>query len=287
VYLLNRSPTKSVQGKTPYEAWHGKKPQVGHFRTFGCIGHVKKIGPGVDKLADRSTKMVLLGYEPGTKGYRMVDLITEKLCISRDVKFEEDEAWNWDSNNKAQLTEVGPENSNFQFQLTVPSQDMLYPSGTGEEGESSGGGEVPSVSPLPQSLVTPQNSRTQAILSGSQAQNPGSVSATSYNSQPSSSESSEIEMDLTFSYLGFFSGGARSTTVTAPRSPTRRPGSNTRPKQGAGAHLSARTRAGQRRGRGAAWALDLNSEQGRTSARRHRPLDGRLNVAPGRSSAML
>jgi hypothetical protein len=115
VYLLNRSPTKSVQGKTPYGAWHGKKPQVGHFRTFGCIGHVKKIGPRVDKLADRSTKMVLLGYEPGTKGYRMVDPITEKLCNSRDVKFEEDEAWNWDSNNKAQLTEVGPENSNFQF----------------------------------------------------------------------------------------------------------------------------------------------------------------------------
>jgi len=23
VHLLNRSPTKSLQGKTPYEAWHG------------------------------------------------------------------------------------------------------------------------------------------------------------------------------------------------------------------------------------------------------------------------
>jgi IS30 family transposase len=26
VYLLNRAPTKSLQGKTPYEAWHKKKP---------------------------------------------------------------------------------------------------------------------------------------------------------------------------------------------------------------------------------------------------------------------
>jgi hypothetical protein len=34
---------------------------------------VKKIGPGVEKLSDRSTKMVLLGYEAGTKGYRMYD----------------------------------------------------------------------------------------------------------------------------------------------------------------------------------------------------------------------
>jgi hypothetical protein len=64
--------------------------------------------------------MVLLGYEPGTKGYRMVDLITEKLCISRDVKFEEDEAWNWDINNKAQLTEVGLENQIFSFNSLFP-----------------------------------------------------------------------------------------------------------------------------------------------------------------------
>ena len=28
VHLLNRSPTKSLQGKTPYEAWHGRSPSV-------------------------------------------------------------------------------------------------------------------------------------------------------------------------------------------------------------------------------------------------------------------
>jgi hypothetical protein len=190
MYLLNRSPTKSVQGKTPYEAWHGRKPQVAHLRTFGCIKYVKKIGPEVDKLADRSIRMVMLGYEPGTKGYRMVDPITEKLCISRDVKFEEDEAWHWDSYNKAQSTEVDSDNSNFQFQFIVPGQAILNPADTCEEGESSGSGEVSSVSPLPQSLVTPQNSQIQDIPSGSQAQNPGSVSVTNHHSHPSSSESS-------------------------------------------------------------------------------------------------
>lgn len=28
VYLLNRSPTKSLDGVTPYEAWHGRRPSV-------------------------------------------------------------------------------------------------------------------------------------------------------------------------------------------------------------------------------------------------------------------
>lgn len=36
IYLLNRAPTKSVAGMTPYESWHGHKPSVEHLRTFGC-----------------------------------------------------------------------------------------------------------------------------------------------------------------------------------------------------------------------------------------------------------
>ena len=63
VYLLNRSPTKSVIGKTPYEAWRDRKPSVEHLRTFGCTAHVKVTGPSGGKLADRSIPTVFIGYE--------------------------------------------------------------------------------------------------------------------------------------------------------------------------------------------------------------------------------
>ena len=69
VHILNRSPTRSLQGITPYEAWRKKKPAVDYFRTFGCVAHVKLVGPGVTKLADRSRPGIFLGYKPGTKGY--------------------------------------------------------------------------------------------------------------------------------------------------------------------------------------------------------------------------
>ena len=39
IYILNRSPTKSLEGITPYEASHGRKPNVGHFRFFGCLAY--------------------------------------------------------------------------------------------------------------------------------------------------------------------------------------------------------------------------------------------------------
>jgi len=50
---------------------------------------VKTVGPGVSKLSDRSTKMVFVGYEIGTKGYRVYDPMTKRLHVSRDMTFEE------------------------------------------------------------------------------------------------------------------------------------------------------------------------------------------------------
>ena len=40
-YLRNRSPTKPVEGKTPYEAIYGEKPKVGHLKVFGCSAFQK------------------------------------------------------------------------------------------------------------------------------------------------------------------------------------------------------------------------------------------------------
>ncbi|WVZ50199.1 hypothetical protein U9M48_001476 [Paspalum notatum var. saurae] len=95
VYILNRSPTKSLDGKTPFEAWYKRKPSVQHLRTFGCVAFVKIVGPGVNKLADRSVPGVFLRYEPGTKGYHVYDPVGRKLMVSRDVLFDEKRAWDW------------------------------------------------------------------------------------------------------------------------------------------------------------------------------------------------
>ena len=52
VYLLNRSSSKSIGGKTPYELWTGSAPGVHHLRTFGCVAHVKNTTPNLKKLDD-------------------------------------------------------------------------------------------------------------------------------------------------------------------------------------------------------------------------------------------
>ena len=69
VFILNRSPTKALMGKTPFEAWYGRKPSMSLLWTFGYIGHARKTKSILTKLEDRSTPMVFLGYAEGTKAY--------------------------------------------------------------------------------------------------------------------------------------------------------------------------------------------------------------------------
>ena len=97
VFILNRCPTKALRGETPYEAWHGSKPAVHFLRTFGCLAHVKVTRPHAKKLDDRSIKMVFVGYEPGSKAYRVYDPLSGRLHITRDVVFDESKGWNWSS----------------------------------------------------------------------------------------------------------------------------------------------------------------------------------------------
>ena len=86
------SSTVVLTGKTPFEAWYGRKPSVSFLRTFGCIGHVRKTKPILTKLEDRSTPMVFLGYAEGTKAYRLYDPRGHKVLVSRDIVFDKEAA---------------------------------------------------------------------------------------------------------------------------------------------------------------------------------------------------
>ena len=89
VYLRNRSPTKAVKDKTPYEAWSGDRPNVKHLRVFGCIAYAYVPKDERKKLDSKSRKCILLGYGAEIKGYRLYDVERRKVLHSRDVIFDE------------------------------------------------------------------------------------------------------------------------------------------------------------------------------------------------------
>jgi transposase InsO family protein len=121
VYLLNRSSSKSIGGKTPYELWTGSPPGVHHLRTFGCIAHMKITAPNQRKLDDRSRRTIFVGYEPSSKAYRVFDPQTRRIHISRDVVFDEAASWSW----RGELGDAEPE-----FQIEVESVEQQQQPGT-------------------------------------------------------------------------------------------------------------------------------------------------------------
>jgi len=42
IHVWNCLPTSSLNGTTPYEAWFKRKPDVSHFRVWGCLAYLYK-----------------------------------------------------------------------------------------------------------------------------------------------------------------------------------------------------------------------------------------------------
>lgn len=87
-YIRNRSPT-SGETKTPVELFYGTKPDVTIMRTFGATAYVHIPKTLRQKLDPVSKKGILVGYELGSKAYRILMEDTKKIVISRDVTFDE------------------------------------------------------------------------------------------------------------------------------------------------------------------------------------------------------
>ncbi|CAL2258076.1 unnamed protein product [Prunus armeniaca] len=104
VHVLNQCPTLAMKNKTPEEAWNAHKPYVDHFRIFGCIAHVHIPDTKRVNLDAKSCKCILLGVSEESKAYRLFDLVLQKVIISRDVVFEEDQQWSWNDSHKKAIT---------------------------------------------------------------------------------------------------------------------------------------------------------------------------------------
>jgi hypothetical protein len=92
IYLGNRSPTSTLDGKTPYEAWYGFKPKVNNLRVFGSTCYALVPKEKRTKLENQSMKCIFIGYSDEKKGYRL--LSDGKFIVSRDVIFYETESNN-------------------------------------------------------------------------------------------------------------------------------------------------------------------------------------------------
>ena len=59
VYILNRSPTKALTGKTPFKAWFGRRPNLSHLRRLGCNANLHVPNAQRTKLKPKAPLCIL------------------------------------------------------------------------------------------------------------------------------------------------------------------------------------------------------------------------------------
>jgi hypothetical protein len=199
---------------TPYEAWNGRKPHLGHLKVFGCTANVRSARPHLRKLADMSQRMMYLGVEEGSKAHRLYDAQNNKIAVSRDVVFEENVKFEWGTQN---VTDCNVEfqvlDENLSEQLVdgtgnVPNGDLLnegMPGAAGDadihsQGSTSSGGGVPDMLQSPSTQTMPLGSYSPLVNTiGNQAmgetleQSPSAVEQPQFGFDNSGASSSDSE----------------------------------------------------------------------------------------------
>ena len=89
VYLINRTPSKILHNKTPFEMLFNKPPPFAHLRCFCCLSFISVLPHNRHKFASRARRCVFLGYPHGIKGYKVLNLDSISIHISRDIVFYE------------------------------------------------------------------------------------------------------------------------------------------------------------------------------------------------------
>jgi hypothetical protein len=88
VYTINRTGNTGQEGKTPYELWFNKTPDINNLKIFGSevYAHIPK--EKRRKWDQKGRKGIFVGYSEETKGYRIC-FDEREISISRDVIFKE------------------------------------------------------------------------------------------------------------------------------------------------------------------------------------------------------
>jgi hypothetical protein len=88
VYLINRGPSRSLDGRILEEEWTGKRVNYSFLKTFGCEAFVHIDKENRTKLEEKSKKCTFIGYGVNDFGYRLWDYKNNKIIRSRDCHIQ-------------------------------------------------------------------------------------------------------------------------------------------------------------------------------------------------------
>src|SRR5260370_4193871 len=123
-YVRNRSYTRSIPSRTPYQGWNTNKPNVSHLREFGTPVHILLQGQQMQrKILPKTHQHFYVGNEDNSNSIIYYSKETRRLNVSRNYYFINDNHHNADINDPAhegerpgEATRTGPNASEINNQ---------------------------------------------------------------------------------------------------------------------------------------------------------------------------
>jgi hypothetical protein len=81
-YLVNQSPSSTLDNNTPHKVWSGKKPSLTHLRVFVCEAYIHVPKEKRSKPNKNDEKITFIGYKYGLKGYKRWNLENKKIVYN-------------------------------------------------------------------------------------------------------------------------------------------------------------------------------------------------------------
>jgi hypothetical protein len=134
-YVKNRSPTRLLDGKTPYEVFFGIKPDVSNLRIWGSqvIFHDEKYKT---KLDNRGTRGYFIGYDTTPNIYQIYQPDEDRICRVRDIEF-------YESSDIFEREIIEDEDKELEFADASYEDDESEEEGKEEEEEEEGEEDLP------------------------------------------------------------------------------------------------------------------------------------------------
>ena len=132
VHIINRLPSPILNNKSLFEKLYSKIPSYEHLKVFSCLCFASTLIQHRTKFDPRSVPCVFFGYPFGVKGYKLLNLFTKKIFISRDVIFHEtnfpfvSDPYSSSSHSNIPLPHLFPSvASSHDPVLSFPSSDLV------------------------------------------------------------------------------------------------------------------------------------------------------------------
>ncbi|GJW00598.1 retrovirus-related pol polyprotein from transposon TNT 1-94 [Tanacetum coccineum] len=119
-YTQNRSIIVKRHGKTLYDVFRGRSPDISYFYVFGCPVHIHNHRDHLGKFDEKADDRFFLGYSPVAKSFRVFNIRRQEMEETVHVTFiEDDEAISQSSTEGDAI--------NFNENRSFPDDESLEP----------------------------------------------------------------------------------------------------------------------------------------------------------------